>query len=153
MLNLRDKIGSESIVRIRNWRIRRAEKYHRLYLEFATRGDFFDLVCDNNNAPYWKSSAFRARFPEVDTKTSQYQIAMLPEPFLWSAFFSLATAGLLMERGELDAEQANTTTWESIVHRDLKLGNVFLSWDSTERWRGYPSVKGKPTCELLLETC
>lgn len=45
-----------------------------------------------------------------------------PEPFVWFFFETLVTAGLLMERG--DVEQRDTKFWRSLIlHRDVKLDN------------------------------
>lgn len=62
-----------------------------------------------------------------------------PEAFMWRAFESLALAGLFMERGGVGPTPPGH--WELIVHRDMKFGNVFLGLNSSDTWRGYPSVK------------
>lgn len=120
MYNLADKAGSENILKIRNWRIRRAEKYHRIYLEFCPRGDLFDFCCGEEEDPYSGGAHKRKMFPDNDWGTT---VDLVPEPFLWSAFWSLASAGLLMERGRLEKDGENDEAWEVIIHRDLKLSN------------------------------
>ena len=59
-------------------------------------------------------------------------------------FESLAIAGLIMERGEL--EQGGLPpiepTWRDvIVHRDLKISNIFLGTPLNDKYRGYPAPK------------
>ncbi|CZT17512.1 uncharacterized protein RCC_03346 [Ramularia collo-cygni] len=137
MYNLRDKVGSETIVRIRNWRIRRRDFFHRIYMEFCPGGDLFDFCSGSKNDPYWDGAARRELFPNHDLRTT---VRLVPEPFLWSVFLSLAAAGLLMEKGTL-YEDGVDDDWNLIVHRDLKISNVFLSWNSTDRFRGYPTCK------------
>ncbi|KAF2216108.1 hypothetical protein CERZMDRAFT_82148 [Cercospora zeae-maydis SCOH1-5] len=75
---------------------------------------------------------------------------LLPEPFIWSLVESLATAGLLMERGELESN--GILPWDTIIHRDLKPGNLFVSDPSTGRYRGYPQIKVGDFGFALLES-
>ncbi|KJX96576.1 hypothetical protein TI39_contig613g00020 [Zymoseptoria brevis] len=62
------------------------------------------------------------------------------EPFLWSVFEDLAIAATLFERGALDP-QAAPPGWELIVHRDIKLSNVFLASNKCDTFRGFPTAK------------
>lgn len=63
----------------------------------------------------------------------------IPEQFLWCVFECLCIAGLVLEHG--DSEQLPVDNWTSIVHRDMKLANVFLSLPSETHYRGYPVPK------------
>ncbi|SMR43754.1 unnamed protein product [Zymoseptoria tritici ST99CH_3D1] len=62
------------------------------------------------------------------------------EPFLWSVFEDLVTAAILLERGHLDTRDASPD-WELIVHRDIKLGNVFLGDNKGDAFCGFPTAK------------
>lgn len=63
----------------------------------------------------------------------------IPERFLWYTLECLCIAGLLFERGEM--EQNPMSDWDSIVHRDLKLSNVFLGLPSEQSFCRYPVPK------------
>lgn len=69
---------------------------------------------------------------ELTAKFKQLRSArppIVPEPFLWSLLETLATAGVLMERGELESK--GIVPWFQIIHRDLKPGNCELGKAST----------------------
>lgn len=116
MFDLRGKQGSEFIVKILNWRMSTAARFFRIYTEYLPFGDAYDMVD-----------------AQIIAKKS------VPEPFIWHFFECLAIAGLLMERGEL--QRNPTSTWQTIVHRDIKLGNVFLDRSSNSKYRRYPTPK------------
>lgn len=134
MYNLSGKIGSESIVEIRSWRIRRAAMFHRIYMEFCHQGDLYWFVTGTEtvNSPYIQGAVVREMNKDANVAG---RVKLVPEPFIWSAFWSLATAGLLMERGKLDASEGPSDPWDVIVHRDLKLGNGMWGRTSHEQWR------------------
>lgn len=62
----------------------------------------------------------------------------VPEEFLWYLFECLCIAGLILEHGESKSPVPN---WTSIVHRDMKLSNVFLGLPSETHYRRYPMPK------------
>ncbi|KAK4541905.1 hypothetical protein LTR36_007269 [Oleoguttula mirabilis] len=135
MFRLRSRVGaSESIVRIRNWRLEAAARKHRLYLEFCPYGDLFDYTM---GSPLSYAQSRRGTTESLKAGIPQW----LPESFLWHTFESLATAGMLMEKGELDAAPTEPAWWDLIVHRDIKVSNLFLGLPQEGRYRGYPSVK------------
>ncbi|GAB1738859.1 hypothetical protein NU219Hw_g3643t1 [Hortaea werneckii] len=103
-------------------------------MEFCPYGDLGDLAFSP------KYALARQRLNEPG-RGNQDLPAWIPEPFIWSVFESLATAGLLMEKGELDAHPGEPHWWEEIIHRDFKLSNVFLGENLEARYRGYPSTK------------
>lgn len=94
MCKLRGRVGAETVVQIRNWRIETSERMYRIYMDYCPYGDLCDIV---NSMGY---SGVRT---------------YVPEPFLWYCFECLAIAGLLMERGEL--ERNVVSDWITIVHR------------------------------------
>lgn len=116
MYNLRGLLGSETVVRIRNFRLDTPSKMYRIYLEYCQFGDLYSFSDDYRGDPVG-----------------------VPEPFLWHTFESLAVSGLLMEQGGLESNPINV--WDVIVHRDYKLANVFLGSPSLDRYRGYPMPK------------
>ncbi|KAI7237272.1 hypothetical protein KC330_g3243 [Hortaea werneckii] len=135
MLRLRSRVGApECIVRIRNWRLQSEKRMYRLLMEFCPYGDLGDLALSPNY------SLARQRLNEQGNG-NQNMPPWIPEPFIWSVFESLATAGLLMEKGELDAHPGEPHWWEEIIHRDFKLSNIFLGENLESRYRGYPSTK------------
>ncbi|RMY01810.1 hypothetical protein D0867_11268 [Hortaea werneckii] len=135
LLRLRSRVGApECIVRIRNWRLQSEKRMYRLLMEFCPYGDLADLALS--------SSYTRARHRLNKQGSGGGSLPpWIPEPFIWSVFESLATAGLLMEKGELDAHPGEPYWWEEIIHRDFKLPNIFLGENLESRYRGYPSTK------------
>ncbi|KAI7588572.1 hypothetical protein KC346_g16985 [Hortaea werneckii] len=135
MLRLRSRVGApECIVRIRNWRLQSEKRMYRLLMEYCPYGDLADLV--------WNSVYSRARQRLDEQEDGKRNLPLwVPEPFIWSVFESLATAGLLMAKGELDANPGEPHWWEEIIHRDFKLANIFLGENLESRYRGYPSTK------------
>ncbi|KAI7103571.1 hypothetical protein KC340_g3581 [Hortaea werneckii] len=135
MLRLRSRVGApECVVRIRNWRLQSEKRMYRLLMEFCPYGDLADLVL---NSDY---SRARQQLDEQGHGKDHLPL-WVPEPFIWSVFESLATAGLLMEKGELEAHPGEPHWWEEIIHRDFKLANIFLGENLESRYRGYPSTK------------
>jgi serine/threonine protein kinase len=119
MFDLRGRLGSEYILKILNWRMSTKNRLLRIYTAFAPLGNMLQLV-------------------------SQYDLAEenIPEPYLWHTFECLALAGILMERGDTDELEHNPpSNWTPIVHRDLKLDNVFLDRPSETRYCQYPTPK------------
>lgn len=68
---------------------------------------------------------------------------MVPEPFLWLLFLTLAEAGHAMEFGHVDLTNhpAINTAWKEIVHRDLKPENIFLGHPTPGFFDTYPAPK------------
>lgn len=125
---------------LHNWRLRLGAQRADLYLEYCPYGDAFDAVLHGDY--YSRRHSDRKDFPWIDYSRAG-DIALVPEPFIWSTFLSLVMAGLLMERGSLeknpdDPQQQN---WPVIVHRDLKLDNIFMGVPATDRFRMYPQAK------------
>ena len=67
------------------------------------------------------------------------EFMIIPERFLWYMLECLCIAGLLLERGEL--EQNPMSDWKPIVHRDLKVSNVFLGLPIEGNFCRYPVPK------------
>ncbi|KAK4541906.1 hypothetical protein LTR36_007270 [Oleoguttula mirabilis] len=126
MYNLKGLVGSETVVKIRNYRMDSPKKMHRLYLEFCASGTLWDSI-----------SGYLER-RNADDPRNRGQPAWLPEAFLWHTFECLATAGLLMGNGGLEPR---ISAWDVIVHRDYKLANVFLGSSLPDRYQGYSTPK------------
>ena len=123
---LRDLAEADNVVRIRNWRIRPQDRMHRIYLEYLPFGDAW-----KNVVAHYRQR--RHQDGRVD------QGAWLAEPFIWHTFESLSIAGQLMAHGGMEPNPFNG--WHSMVHRDIKLANMFLSYPRKDRYRKFPSVK------------
>ncbi|USW55552.1 Putative serine/threonine-protein kinase Atg1 [Septoria linicola] len=136
-LALRRKPGSESVVELLNYNLRYADKAADLYLEFCPFGDAYELLKQGYHS---KSHGDRDKYDFEDHRS---ECKFIPEPFCWSAFQSLVLAGLLMANGTTDTSSPNAADpeWRLIVHRDLKLDNVFLGIPARDRFRGYPQLK------------
>lgn len=67
------------------------------------------------------------------------QLAANTITFTKHIFECLCIAGLLLERGEVERNPAYD--WRTIVHRDLKLENVFLAASDRDRFCHYPTPK------------
>ncbi|KAI7026473.1 hypothetical protein KC355_g641 [Hortaea werneckii] len=148
---LRPLEGSDTIIRMRNWRLASERRMYRLYLEFAPRGDLYQFMTWYNSempsmrevsAESEKEIAAVEHFDSLkafhDLREAK-ELKWLPEPFIWACFESLAKAGLLMEQGSLDENPL--TRWDLIVHFDLKPSNVFLGVPSTKNFTCYPQAK------------
>jgi len=70
-----------------------------------------------------------------DIRKSDLQV--LPEPAIWSLFSDLVEAFLLLEYGDASAKSIGHREWQPIVHRDIKMDNVFL--DDPDSSPGFPS--------------
>ncbi|RMY03057.1 hypothetical protein D0868_07657 [Hortaea werneckii] len=133
---LRPLEGSNTIIRMRNWRLASERRMYRLYLEFAPHGDLYQFMTwYNDEKPSMRevSTESEKEIAAVEHFNSlkafhnlreAKELKWLPEPFVWACFESLAKAGLLMEQGSLDENPL--TRWDLIVHFDLKPSNVFL---------------------------
>ncbi|KAK5134616.1 hypothetical protein LTR08_006272 [Meristemomyces frigidus] len=133
MLQLRSREGaSECIVRLRQWKADPIAKKHRLYLEYCPFGDLEQFT----------RAYISARRAFVGSLTGMNPAPTAPgfiaESFIWHTFESMAVAGTLLSKGELDGSQS---IWDTIVHRDWKLANVFLAEPLESRYRGYPVPK------------
>lgn len=117
MINLRGRQDSQYVNKILNWKLVYYRTMHRLYLEYCPFGSGLALV-DHELRP---------------SRTHA------PEPFLWHLFECLAKVAMLMEYGE--PERNPMSEWEPIVHRDLKLGNLFFSAPDASNFCKYPTPK------------
>ncbi|KXS99602.1 hypothetical protein AC579_5768 [Pseudocercospora musae] len=120
MYKLKHLPGSDYIVKIRNFKTKApvdGKLAYRFYAEYCKGGD---LV------------TFRDNYHELE-------VDPLSEPYLWSIFDSLVTAGLLMEGDHLP--KTTPPLWEQIVHGDMKANNVLLADNSTDRFRGWQVAK------------
>ncbi|RMY55064.1 hypothetical protein D0865_04379 [Hortaea werneckii] len=148
---LRPLEGSDTIIRMRNWRLASERRMYRLYLEFAPHGDLYQFMTwYNSEMPSMREVStesekeiaavehFNSLKAFHDSREAK-ELKWLPEPFIWACFESLAKAGLLMEQGSLDENPL--TRWDLIVHFDLKPSNVFLGVPSTTNFTCYPQAK------------
>lgn len=87
-----------------------------MFLEYASQGDLQELL---------------GRHLEAGE--------LLPEAFILYVFRALIETCLIMQRGK--AGRVLDKYWEQIVHRDLKLDNVFLGENSITSFPAYPQVK------------
>ncbi|CAK4032535.1 hypothetical protein D0861_03905 [Lecanosticta acicola] len=116
MYRLRPLRGSENVVRIRNWRMNKPQKRHRIYMEFCPFGSLRDVIVPHRR-----------------------QGGRPPVPFAWKFFEDLVVAGILMERGDMHCNTLGN--WSLLVHRDLKPDNIFLANNNSAEFRGYPKAK------------
>lgn len=76
MKDLRNKTGSGSVVELRNWKLSRKNRSHRLYLEYCPHDDMFELL---NVRTYLIDSMKRKQTPDIVIPNA----ALYPEPFAW----------------------------------------------------------------------
>jgi serine/threonine protein kinase len=72
-------------------------------------------------------------------KHSEKGTVYIPEQFIWYIFECLCIVGLLLERG--DVERNPMSDWIPIVHRDMKMCNVFLGYPDEKQYVNYPVPK------------
>lgn len=107
-----------------------------MYMEYCPHGDMYDVIRGRYKAA---KQGNRLRLGNTYNDFSPL-IDLVPEPFIWSTFLSLVTAGILMERGSLDKRTADPS-WDCIVHRDIKAENVFVGPVGDDPFPVYPQAK------------
>lgn len=70
-----------------------------------------------------------------------YVPGLVPEPFLWRVFDSLARIGVAMERGHVNINKDPLAGFREVIHRDLKPRNVFLDEPDERCWSIYPTPR------------
>ncbi|KAM3424959.1 hypothetical protein BST61_g6930 [Cercospora zeina] len=135
-LSLRGRPGSRSTVEMLNYNLRLEAKAADLYLEFCPFGDAFEHY---NGGYGYRVAKQRKRF-ERPWEDHSKEYRLYPEPFCWAAFLNLVTAGILMERGQLQKTGADPN-WPVIVHRDFKLDNTFYGVRDVNNFPMYPRTK------------
>ena len=80
------------------------------------------------------------RHPDQSGAT-YHSYQLIPEPALWSIFSDLVDACLLLQFGGVEANET-MAGWEPIVHRDIKLDNIFLDRrEAKNRFPSYPTAR------------
>ena len=64
---------------------------------------------------------------------------VVPEPFLWAVLEALTRACIFLEHGSTD-EGLASPNWNSIVHWDIKLDNIYLDAPSEDTYPSYPQA-------------
>ena len=90
--------------------------------------------------PY-KSLHFLLQDRDDDEEKRYHTETLIPEPALWSIFNDLVDACLLLQYGDVDGDEP-VEGWAPIVHRDIKLDNVWLdSRNAKRRFPSYPTAR------------
>ncbi|KAI5359103.1 putative serine/threonine-protein kinase, active [Septoria linicola] len=132
-LNIRSRGGCSSIVELKNYSFE--GRRLNIYLEWCPYRSATKLVVDTSY-----DSSLHDNRKELPHEDVSHVSTLVPEPFCWATFLSLVTAGLMMERGQIAAAGADPL-WEAIIHRDLKLENIFLGVQPQSNFVGYPQPK------------
>ncbi|KAK3708746.1 hypothetical protein LTR37_011267 [Vermiconidia calcicola] len=122
---IKDRPGSENCVRIRGTpEVDDARLFYRICMEYCPHKSLQYLIADKKGGYYGT----------VDNRR-------IPEPVIWSFFTDLVNACLLLHHGGVDASEA-VPGWKSIVHRDIKLDNIWLDApDIALRFPSYPKAR------------
>jgi serine/threonine protein kinase len=109
----------------------------RTYMEFCPHGDLRNLLA--NHARYDGAS----RTFKLDENGQPIPGIRIPRRALWSFFEDLAEAACTMKYGynPLNGDPAPEGKWHTILHRDLKPDNIFLSIPRTPDGDGIPGLK------------
>ncbi|KAF2768829.1 kinase-like protein [Teratosphaeria nubilosa] len=116
------KSNGPMVPELRHWTIDNAAKESVMYMSYCGRGSLAELI-----------------------EAYDHRDGRIPEPFLWCCFLTLAEACLAMETGHQNATVAPPappiTNWHQIIHRDIKLSNIFLDTENKNWFPSYPAPK------------
>ncbi len=110
MQNIWHLPGSDRCVELRHSEKDDKRKFYRIYMNYCGYGSMHQLVKD------FGEEGLAYHGPDQDP---------IPEPAIWWFLECMTEACLLMQYGGVEENEARPG-WEAIVHRDLKLGNIFL---------------------------
>jgi len=116
-------------VRLRDHHIYDRIFRYTMYLEYCPYGDLADVI-DMHGPRTGEKEGYKL----IEGLTRQ-----IPEPFLWRVFHSLAKLGVAMKLGRVEAATIPPKGWKEIIHRDLRLGNIFLDMATTDWFEVYPT--------------
>lgn len=129
---LRDEAHSDKTVSMVEWAPHWSNRMYRIFMEFCPYMTLWDVAGFNKV----RQDEFPEEFERVDDNLDNIK---LPEPFLWHCFESLVQAAT-----SLECKNTNDVSLEgkkTIVHRDIKPGNIFLGERSVETFAPYPTPK------------
>lgn len=128
--------SSRTIVRYRGSKIWPDYLLSRIYMEYSPHGDLGSLFCKHAKVD-WDGSLI------MDENDQRMEPIRIPRQALWSFFEDLAEAACKMRYGHnpLDPASIQIDDWHTILHRDLKPQNIFLSLPRTPGERGVPELK------------
>ncbi|KAK4542808.1 hypothetical protein LTR36_006184 [Oleoguttula mirabilis] len=130
--------GSDKCVKIFRSEEEADGMFYRIYMNYCPHGSLQMLIEPDE--------AYKKATDATATRTTKAPVPQLhwerriPEPFLWSVFEAMVEACTLLEYGGLESEQFRPG-WERIVHRDIKLPNIFLDTPDAGRWPSYPKAQ------------
>ena len=125
-----------SIVKFRGRRIYENYLISRIYMEYCPHGDLDQVYTEHA-----KHSMIHG--DTLDENDQPMQLIRIPPRALWSFCEDLAEAASFMEHGHdpLDPTSPLREDWQTVIHRDLKLYNIFLGLPRTPGKRGIPELK------------
>ncbi|KAI9893335.1 MAG: hypothetical protein M1814_000465 [Vezdaea aestivalis] len=122
MLFLTNQLKCPSIIKLLRYLRIKNHHVHRHYLEYCPHGDLHGL-----------GESYRWGFN--DTRNHQ-----IPEAFVWSLFYDLALAIVMLQHG--GSKAGANKQWTPILHLDLKPQNVFLGFEKKPSEHvPYPQMK------------
>jgi serine/threonine protein kinase len=144
-----DREGSEYVARMFHAETFPEQMAYRMYLQYYPHGDL-NGVCGlyvkamkDFNKTKRKGRAKgtpRGKTRKVaDTEEEEPKAPFVPEPFLWSVLEALTRACIVFEHRSTD-EGLASPKWNSIVHRDIKLDNIYLDAPSDDIYQSYPQA-------------
>lgn len=74
--------------------------------------------------PYYAHGSLNAMVKEYQLPANAQ--SNIPEPFIWSVFEAMTEACLLMENGTTLSTATPPADWHQIVHKDIKLENIWF---------------------------
>ena len=117
---IQNQAEATNVVRAFKYEVDVDKMLYRLYTEYCPHGDLYSII-----------------------RAYQLAGAYVPEAFIWVVFSILVDCRLIMERGWINHPPVPEpkVEWKEIVHRDLKLENIFLDLKKEGRWPQYPQPK------------
>ncbi|KAK3708754.1 hypothetical protein LTR37_011275 [Vermiconidia calcicola] len=126
MRRVRDIPGLKCVIMRGEPEVKDEWMFYRIYMGFCPHKSLYDIVRQRDGSNMMDLLPYHEKIP-------------IPEPAIWAFFNDLVDAFLVLQYGAVEEEDAKAR-WRPIVHRDVKLDNVFLDTPGIE-FPSYPTAR------------